>query len=232
MLKPHWADASGDEAYPPRSTARLAWRSYLTLFFTALPGWLAVFALHDARQPAAEAFASVVGPLLSYGATAWVIRRYFQRATNVPLGSLFRVLDGRQWALALTIAAFLAAANLIYGLAFGYRPFQGIHVNTPLQEPALVLFLALYVAGPLLAAPWVEELLFRALAFNALLRNGSLQRAAVLSAFLFAMAHANYRFFPTHFLSGIAFALIYYRTNNLSVSMLAHMTYNALVTLI
>jgi membrane protease YdiL (CAAX protease family) len=87
-------------------------------------------------------------------------------------------------------------------------------------------FFALFAC---LAAPLVEEFVFRGFIFNALLRYAPAGVAAVLSALLFGLAHAD----PNSLNAvlplaggGVVLALVYYRTGALTASMISHAVFN------
>jgi membrane protease YdiL (CAAX protease family) len=87
-------------------------------------------------------------------------------------------------------------------------------------------FFALFAC---LAAPLVEEFVFRGFIFNALLRYAPAGVAAVLSALLFGLAHAD----PNSLNAvlplaggGVVLALVYYRTGALTASMISHAGFN------
>jgi len=82
-----------------------------------------------------------------------------------------------------------------------------------------------------LLAPVLEELIFRGIMLDGLLRKTSPLKAILLSSFLFALVHLN----PWQFISAMVIGLfagwVYYRTRNLLYPMLIHITNNALPTL-
>ena len=82
-----------------------------------------------------------------------------------------------------------------------------------------------------LLAPVFEELIFRGIMLDGLLRKTSPLKAILLSSFLFALVHLN----PWQFISAMVIGLfagwVYYRTRNLLYPMLIHVTNNALPTL-
>jgi membrane protease YdiL (CAAX protease family) len=86
--------------------------------------------------------------------------------------------------------------------------------------PLLLLF------GGAIIAPFVEEVFFRGFVFTGLRRKWSWQKAAVVSAGLFAMVH----FIPTSilpiFILGLIFALLYQISNSIWPAILMHMLTN------
>jgi membrane protease YdiL (CAAX protease family) len=90
------------------------------------------------------------------------------------------------------------------------------------EGPALLAFIAITVA----VAPFVEEFVFRAFLFNALLRRMAFPAAAFASGALFAASHADpYALVPLTF-GGAVLAAVYYRTGSLWSSMITHGLFN------
>ena len=79
-----------------------------------------------------------------------------------------------------------------------------------------------------LVGPFVEEVFFRGFVFAGLLRRFGLPAAVVVSSLVFALAHANVAVAGPAFLSGSAFALVYWRTGSLWPLILAHTAQNAI----
>ena len=81
-----------------------------------------------------------------------------------------------------------------------------------------------------LLAPVLEELIFRGIILDGLLRRTAPWKAILLSSFLFALVHLN----PWQFISAMVIGLfagwVYFRTRNLLYPMLIHTTNNALPT--
>jgi membrane protease YdiL (CAAX protease family) len=79
-----------------------------------------------------------------------------------------------------------------------------------------------------LVGPFVEEVFFRGFVFAGLLRRFGLPAAVVLSSLVFALAHLDVAVAGPAFLSGSAFALVYWRTGTLQPLILAHTAQNAI----
>ena len=94
--------------------------------------------------------------------------------------------------------------------------------NPKPAEQAQLLLLAC------VAAPIVEEILFRGMVFQGLLRSVRWPWAVAWSALLFAVVHPHVSW-PPVFLLGVAAAVLLRRTGYLPAAMLLHATYNYLV---
>ena len=78
------------------------------------------------------------------------------------------------------------------------------------------------------AAPLVEEVLFRGLVFGGLVRSVRVPLAVVWSAALFACVHPVASW-PPVFLMGVVAAVVFQRTRFLPAAMLVHASYNFVV---
>lgn len=92
----------------------------------------------------------------------------------------------------------------------------------PLPDP---FFWMEFVATKVVLIPVVEELLFRGILFGSFSRSFSYKIAIVLSAVLFMLSHLMVSW-PSVFVIGTLLAWIYWRTDNLAVTMVIHGTIN------
>lgn len=127
--------------------------------------------------------------------------------------------------------ASLAGAGCA-GIAVGYGVcvqwlVPGIETLLP-KQPEIPLHILFPLA--VLAAPFFEEILFRAFVFRGLRSTLRFFPAALLSALLFAIVHPVVAVVPV-FCVGLAAAWVYERGRGLLAPMLLHGTYNALVLL-
>jgi membrane protease YdiL (CAAX protease family) len=109
-------------------------------------------------------------------------------------------------------------------------------VHTKISETAVELLKStrgpmvyLFAAFACIAAPFVEELVFRGFLFNAFLRYTPPVVAVVLSGALFGAAHGDPHSWPAMLplaAGGLVLGTFYYRTGSLAVSMIAHATFN------
>jgi membrane protease YdiL (CAAX protease family) len=161
-------------------------------------------------------------PLLA--ALVWVLP-WLSRRSLRELG--LRALDGR------TIGAALLGALAMYAVTIGVANVQFALTHQKPQETAIALFTSTHDPGLLfaftilaaVAAPFIEEFVYRGFLFNALLRYMPMWVAAVLSGLLFGISHGRSAFLPLAG-SGIVLAYVYYRTGSLTASMLTHATFN------
>ena len=78
----------------------------------------------------------------------------------------------------------------------------------------------------------IEEFLFRGMIYRGILNKGNKQIAIIISALLFALLHMNFNQMCYAFVMGLAFAFVIYLTDNLTVSILLHMLFNAFTVII
>lgn len=89
-----------------------------------------------------------------------------------------------------------------------------------LQQP-IPYFLMMVIAAPVL-----EELLFRGVILDGLLRNYQPMRAIAFSAFLFALVHGNLAQGVGAFLGGLLMGWVYWKTQSVIPGILIHLVNN------
>lgn len=121
------------------------------------------------------------------------------------------------------------------GIGFGLALFSKIAIlffvlsqeplsEQPLPSPSPLLFAA-QIATDSVLIPIVEELLFRAILFGSFARSFSYKTAILLSTVIFTLTHFTISW-PTVFVTGTLLAWIYWRTDNLAVTIVIHCTIN------
>lgn len=83
-----------------------------------------------------------------------------------------------------------------------------------------------------LVAPVLEELIFRGIMLDGLLKKYSPATAIFVSSFFFALIHLNPWQFVTAMIVGILIGWVYYHTRSLSLAILMHLANNLVVTLL
>lgn len=73
----------------------------------------------------------------------------------------------------------------------------------------------------------IEEFLFRGMIYRGIANKSNKKIAIIISALLFAFLHMNFNQMCYAFVMGLVFAIVIYLTDNLSVSILLHMLFNA-----
>mgnify|MGYP006275362577 FL=1 len=121
-------------------------------------------------------------------------------------------------------------ASILYQF-FGYKP--------PLQQVMVLLYQSKnvwvflsYSILIVIAAPLGEEFFFRGMVYNYFKEKFGFKTGIILSASLFSLLHFHLWALPGIFLGGIALAYLYEKSDSIITSILAHMTWNGIVTLI
>jgi len=83
------------------------------------------------------------------------------------------------------------------------------------------------LAGAVLIAPICEEIFFRGFLFGGLLHRMSFWPAALLSAFLFGLAHGDVGSFAVLFVFGVVLAFVRWRTGSIWPGIVIHAANNA-----
>ena len=197
--------------------AMLVFRSWLQLQLIA-GGMQNDLAQHVSYLLAVPALLVLVAPLWRSDGD-FLLTQYQRSGINLRV-----ILIGIGIGLVIRIAWW---AQLFAGTAFGiYRSSDPNAIVGPefvLQCPSWQILLG-GIAALAVVVPFVEEVIHRGYIVN-WLRNRGFAVSCLVSAFLFAIFH-NYSSWETAFTIGLLFALIYWRTESLWPTTLAHSSYN------
>ncbi len=197
-----------------------------------LDGYVAYGLLHTTAHDVKNAqltWGIAIGQYVSYvpvlaviaGALPWLARRNLRE-----LG--LRALDAR------ALGAGLLGALAMYAVTIGVANIEFALTHQKPEEAAIALFtsthdrmlLAAFTLLAGVAAPFVEEFVYRGFLFNALLRYLPVWAAALISGALFGLSHGS----PSAALplagSGVVLAYVYHRTGSLTAAMVTHATFN------
>ncbi len=109
--------------------------------------------------------------------------------------------------------------------AFGIEPAQQDIINNILSEDSLGV-LAFMVFFGMLAAPIVEELLFRGFLQSAVRINCGKLQTLLISGFVFALVHWNAHVFLQIFVLGLLLAYLFEKTGSLVAPITVHICHN------
>lgn len=135
---------------------------------------------------------------------------------------------------ACTLGAGLLGALAMYAVTIGLANVEFGFTHQKPEETAIALFsstrdpllLATFTVLAGVAAPFVEEIVYRGFLFNALLRYLPVWAAAGVSGILFGVSHGSVTAALPLAGSGVVLAYVYYRTGSLTASMLTHAAFN------
>jgi uncharacterized protein len=117
-----------------------------------------------------------------------------------------------------------AMIELAIGIDYGSENTETImHVT----EIAPVMILASVLFGPIL-----EEFVFRRVVFGSLIQTQSFWVATIVSSIAFAVIHLDFTHIILYTICGFIFAFLYYKTQRLLTSIIAHIMLNGFVTLV
>lgn len=134
---------------------------------------------------------------------------------------------------ALGLAFVLVVAAMTFNFVYATYIIPGIGMQEEMAKiiaaiPRTPLNIVAGFFAIAIAAPLVEELLFRGLLQNALARRMPVWGAIILSSLLFASVHLQPYAIPGLMSLSIAFGYLYHRTGSLRMNILLHMANNAL----
>lgn len=158
-----------------------------------------------------------------------------RRAPGITPRQGFAALGLRSTRLNVAVVASVVGFVVIIGCSLLYSYLLQVfklplHTNSDalLQQAkyAPISTMAL-VAGAVLVAPICEELFFRGFLFGGLLHRMSFWPAALLSAFLFALAHGDIGSFAVLFIFGMVLAVVRWRVGSIWPGIVIHAANNA-----
>jgi membrane protease YdiL (CAAX protease family) len=150
------------------------------------------------------------------------------------LGGLSLRELGIRWFDQRSITAGVLGAIAMYVVTIGLAGAQFAFTHQKPEEAAIALFssthdralMATFTVLAAVAAPFMEEFVFRGFLFNAFARYLPVWAAATISGIIFGISHGS----PTAFLplagSGIVLAYVYARSGSLTASMITHALFN------
>lgn len=131
----------------------------------------------------------------------------------------------------IVMAILLVAAAMIFNFIYATYVIPGIGMQEEMAKmlasiPRTPLNIAAGFFAIAVAAPVVEELLFRGFLQNALARHMPFWAAIILSSFGFALVHGQPYAIPGLMSLSLAFGYIYHRTGSLRTNIILHMVNN------
>jgi membrane protease YdiL (CAAX protease family) len=130
------------------------------------------------------------------------------------------------------LAFLLVVAAMIFNFLYAQYVIPGIGMQDDMKKILAeiartpVNMAAMFVAIAI-AAPIVEELLFRGFLQNALTKYVPVWGAIILSSFLFSLVHLQPYAIPGLMSLSLAFGYLYHRTGSLRTNIVLHMANNA-----
>jgi membrane protease YdiL (CAAX protease family) len=217
-----------DTPEPPVPAERLGW--------LALVGALALFFLLGVPLQMVSAGAGIwFTELFLFFGFGWALTRWSGRDPAAYLGLSWPGGWPLLFALLVAVANYFAVVIPLQFLAQLVAPRSWVEMfdQTQVFERRTGLELFLAMTGAVAAAPIGEEIVFRGLLLQGLLRRGvSVLPAVVASAAIFSLCHVNLIGLPALFELGVVFGLLYVRTRSVLPGMVAHLGSNLTATLL
>lgn len=138
----------------------------------------------------------------------------------------------RGWVTTALLAALacLAVAGALAQLTdqFYQSPMINEYARVLMPEGVTVGRALIVIATVGVLVPVAEELLFRGVLYSWLRQRWGMLPCTVISAALFAIAHANFRMALQIFITGVILALLYEYSRSVITPMLTHMAVNTI----
>ena len=160
--------------------------------------------------------------LFAMGIPFWIVYTIRKRKTGNAKFN-FRIENKRiiPFVIISTIALLIGVMYPLAELMMVLIPMPEMLKESFAMNPNLIIFLMIVVSAPIL-----EELIFRGIILDGQLNNKSPITAILISSILFAFVHLNpWQFISALFL-GVLSGWVYYKTRNISLSIIIHATNN------
>ena len=217
-----------DALEPPVSAERLGW--------LALVGALTLFFFLGVPLQMVSAGAGIwFTELFLFFGFGWALIRSSGRAPGPYLGLRWPGAWPMLFALGIAVANYFAAVIPLQFLAQLIAPRSWVEMfdQTQIFERQTGVELVLTMTGAVAAAPIGEEVIFRGLLLQGMLRRGvAVVPAVVASAAIFSLCHVNIIGLPALFELGLVFGFLYARTRSVLPGMVAHLGSNLTATML
>ncbi|MGB5078714.1 MAG: CPBP family intramembrane glutamic endopeptidase [Sphingorhabdus sp.] len=135
------------------------------------------------------------------------------------------------------LGALLVVAAMVFNFLYATYIIPGIGMQEEMAKilaaiPRTPINLAAGFFAIAIAAPLVEELMFRGFLQTALARHVPIWAAIMLSSFAFSLVHLQPYAIPGLMSLSMAFGYLYHRTGSLRTNILFHMANNALALIL
>ena len=183
-------------------------------------------------NPASIIWGLVASAIVQLGLMSFYLRKD-GRLQQIGLTHFGRISFGR----ATGLAVMLVVAAMIFNYLYATFAIPGIGMQEDMAKmlasiPRTPLNMAAGFVAIAIAAPVVEELLFRGLLQNALAKYMPIWGAIIGASFLFSLVHLQPYAIPGLMSLSIAFGYLYHRTGSLRTNIILHMANNALALLL
>ncbi|MHC4266971.1 MAG: lysostaphin resistance A-like protein [Planctomycetota bacterium] len=167
-------------------------------------------------------------------ATCFYIFHIVQAGYGLPVSSLGLKVYNWKSDILIGLKHYLIVLPLIIASGFivnyflrivGIEPEQQDIINNIMSEDSLGVLTFMFFFGTL-AAPIVEELLFRGFIQTALRITFSKTQAIFISGFVFALIHWNFHVFLQIFILGLLLAYLFEKTGSLVAPIFVHICHN------
>jgi membrane protease YdiL (CAAX protease family) len=156
------------------------------------------------------------------------------KAKTVRLKQDLGLTVGRGWKIVMGQAALCGVIAIALGLCYlyllGHWPWLHRIALQSMKEEVDLLDARWGLVLAVVAAPFVEELIFRGMIFKSLRRNHGVMISVIASSILFAVVHDPLSV-PPVFVLGCAAAIAFERSGSIWSGMMVHGAYNAAIAM-
>ena len=177
--------------------------------------------LFEINVPMSIGTITLVGTLIGTGVPCWIVYGIRKKKTNI---DSFNLTIENPRIIPLIVLAAIPLNLGIAGPLMDLIPMSDFFRNMMLElgsDQGLLMFAALVIAAPIL-----EELIFRGIMLDGLLKIYSPVKAIVISSLFFGLIHLNPWQFVGGALVGGFMGWVYYHTRSVLATILIHASFN------
>lgn len=147
----------------------------------------------------------------------------------------FNVFKGQKASISTSIGWGIVGFFLVlFGQSIGAQIETAIGIKMGSENTETIMMITrtapIMIIASVLFGPILEELVFRRVVFGSLIQSQNFWVAGFISAIIFAAIHMDFTHIILYTITGLIFAFLYYKTQRLLTSIIAHMMLNGFVT--
>ena len=147
----------------------------------------------------------------------------------------FNVFKGQKASISVSIGwGIIGFFLVLLGQSIGAQIESAIGVDMGSENTETIMMITriapIMILVTVFLGPILEELVFRRVVFGSLIQNQNFWIAGIISAIIFGIIHMDFTHILLYTITGLIFAFLYYKTQRLLTSIIAHMMLNGFVT--
>lgn len=147
----------------------------------------------------------------------------------------FNVFKGQKASISVSIGwGIIGFFLVLFGQSVGAQIEAALGIDMGSENTETIMMITriapIMILASVLFGPILEELVFRRVVFGSLIQSQNFWIAGLISAIIFGVIHLDFTHIILYTITGFIFAFLYYKTQRLLTSIIAHMMLNGFVT--